>query len=418
MSSSPRTSGDGAPNGVVVTGLGATTPLGGDVASTWAGLLEGRSGIATMQQEWVSRFDLPVHIAAQLAVEPTEVLSRVEARRLDRCQQLAVVAAREAWAHAGSPEVDPERLGVVIGTGIGGANTLLDQDDLLEQGGLRKVSPLTIPMLMPNGPAAAVGLERGARAGVHSPVSACASGAEALAWGWRMIMLGEADIVIAGGTESCIAAIPFAGFSQMRAMSTRNDDPTHASRPFDVRRDGFVLGEGSGIVVLERAEFAAARGATVFGRLAGIGMSSDAFHITASPPDGEGQARAMGKALATAGLAATDVGHVNAHATSTPIGDTAEAASIRRAIGEHPVVTAPKSSMGHLLGAAGAVESIVTVLSLHEGVIPPTTNLNELDPAIDLDIVTGEPRTVNLEAAVNNSFGFGGHNVALAFTQA
>ncbi|MEO9221551.1 MAG: beta-ketoacyl-ACP synthase II [Mycobacteriaceae bacterium] len=418
MSSSPRTSGDGAPSGVVVTGLGATTPLGGDVASTWAGLLEGRSGITTMQQEWVSRFDLPVHIAAQLAVEPTEVLSRVEARRLDRCQQLAVVAAREAWAHAGSPEIDPERLGVVIGTGIGGASTLLDQDDLLEQGGLRKVSPLTVPMLMPNGPAAAVGLERGARAGVHAPVSACASGAEALAWAWRMIMLGEADVVLAGGTESCIAAIPFAGFSQMRAMSTRNDDPSHASRPFDVGRDGFVLGEGSGIVVLERAEFAAARGATVFGRLAGIGMSSDAFHITASPPDGEGQARAMGKALATAGLAAADVGHVNAHATSTPVGDTAEAASIRRAIGEHPAVTAPKSSLGHLLGAAGAVESIVTILSLHEGVIPPTTNLEELDPAVDLDIVTGAPRTVTIEAAVNNSFGFGGHNVALAFSRA
>ncbi len=417
MTSSPRTPGDGAPSGVVVTGLGATTPLGGDVASTWAGLLEGRSGITTMHQDWVSRFELPVGIAAQLAVEPTEVLTRVEARRLDRCQQVAVVAAREAWAHAGSPEVDPERLAVIVGTGIGGANTLLDQDDLLERNGLRKVSPLTIPMLMPNGAAAAVGLERGARAGVHAPVSACASGAEALAWGWRMIMTGEADVVIAGGTEACIAAIPFAGFSQMRAMSTRNDDPTHASRPFDVARDGFVLGEGAGIVVLERAEFAAARGATVLGRLAGIGTSSDAFHITASPPDGEGQARAMGKALATADLAAADIGHVNAHATSTPVGDTAEAASIRRAIGEHPAVTAPKSSLGHLLGAAGAVESIVTVLSLREGVIPPTTNLENLDPAVDLDIVTGEPRTGTFEAAINNSFGFGGHNVALAFTR-
>lgn len=417
MTSSLSTPGDGAPRGVVVTGLGATTPLGGDVASTWSGLLEGRSGITTMHQDWVTRFNLPVSIAAQLAVEPTEVLSRVEARRLDRCQQLAVVAAREAWAHAGSPEVDPERLAVIVGTGIGGANTLLDQDDLLEQNGLRKVSPLTIPMLMPNGAAAAVGLERGARAGVHAPVSACASGAEALAWAWRMIMTGEADIVVAGGTESCIAAIPFAGFSQMRAMSTRNDDPAHASRPFDVDRDGFVLGEGAGILILESASFAAARGAKVLGRLAGIGMSSDAYHITASPPDGEGQARAMAKALATGGLSAADIGHVNAHATSTPVGDSAEAASIRRAIGDHPAVTAPKSALGHLLGAAGAVESIVTVLTLSEGVIPATANLDNMDPAIELDVVTGAPRTVSIDAAVNNSFGFGGHNVALAFAR-
>ncbi|WP_127783427.1 beta-ketoacyl-ACP synthase II [Rhodococcus sp. X156] len=417
MTSFSSTPGDGAPQGVVVTGLGATTPLGGDVASTWSGLLEARSGIAPMHQEWVTKFDLPVTIAAQLAVQPTEILTRVEARRLDRCQQLAVVASREAWAHAGAPEVDPERLAVVVGTGIGGANTLLDQDDLLEGHGLRKVSPLTIPMLMPNGAAAAVGLERGARAGVHAPVSACASGAEALAWGWRMIMTGEADVVIAGGTESCIAAIPFAGFSQMRAMSTRNDDPTGASRPFDVDRDGFVLGEGAGIVVLERAEFAAARGATILGRLAGVGTTSDAFHITASPPDGEGQSRAMRKALATAGISAADVGHVNAHATSTPIGDAAEAASIRGAIGEHAAVTAPKSSLGHLLGAAGAVESIVTVLSIREGVIPPTANLHNQDPAIDLDVVTGSPRKVTIDAAINNSFGFGGHNVALAFTR-
>ena len=410
--------GGGTLPGVVVTGLGATTPLGGDVASTWAGLLESRSGIAVMEQEWVATFDLPVHIAAQLAVEPTETLTRVEARRLDRVEQLALVAAREAWAHAGSPEVDGERLAVVVGTGIGGAQTLLNQDDLLEQSGIRKVSPLTIPMLMPNGPAATVGLELGARAGVHAPVSACASGSEALAWGWRMIRSGEADVVVCGGSEACIAAIPFAGFSQMRAMSTRNDDPTTASRPFDVSRDGFVLGEGAGVVVLEREEFAAARGATVLGRLAGAGTSSDAFHITASPPDGEGQARAMGKALASAGISPSEVGHVNAHATSTPVGDAAESNSIRSAIGDHVVVTAPKSSLGHLLGAAGAVESIVSLLTLAEGRVPPTANLVDQDPAIQLDVVTGGPREVDLEVAVNDSFGFGGHNVALAFTRA
>ncbi len=417
MTSFSSTPGDGAPSGVVVTGLGATTPLGGDVASTWAGLLEGRSGVSEMHQEWVERFNLPVRIAAQLAVEPSETLSRVEARRLDRTAQLALIAAREAWAHAGAPEVEPERLAVIVGTGIGGANTLLDQDDLLEQQGIRKVSPLTVPMLMPNGAAATVGLELGARAGVHAPVSACASGSEALAWAWRMITTGEADVIVCGGTESCIAAIPFAGFSQMRAMSTRNDDPHSASRPFDIGRDGFILGEGAGIVVLERAEFAAARGATVHARLVGVGTTADAYHITASPPDGEGQARAMRNALRTAGLEPKDIGHVNAHATSTPVGDAAESNSIRTAIGDHPAVTAPKSALGHLLGAAGAVESIATVLSIRDGVIPHTTNLENLDPAVQLDVVTGKPRKVQLDAAITNSFGFGGHNVALAFTR-
>ncbi|GAB2915336.1 beta-ketoacyl-[acyl-carrier-protein] synthase family protein [Rhodococcus aerolatus] len=410
--------GAGSLPGVVVTGLGATTPLGGDVATTWSGLLEQRSGIGVMTQDWVTRFELPVSIAAQLAVEPTETLTRVEARRLDRVEQVALVAAREAWTHAGSPEVDGERLAVVVGTGIGGAQTLLNQDDLLEQSGIRKVSPLTIPMLMPNGPAATVGLELGARAGVHAPVSACASGSEALAWGWRMIRSGEADVVVCGGAEACIAAIPFAGFSQMRAMSTRNDEPTTASRPFDSSRDGFVLGEGAGIVVLEREEFARARGATIHARLLGSGTSADAFHITASPPDGEGQARAMTKALVSGGISPSDVGHVNAHATSTPVGDAAESNSIRAAIGEHVAVTAPKGALGHLLGAAGAVESIACVLSLRDGVIPPTANLVDQDPAITLDVVTGAPRQVDLQVAVNDSFGFGGHNVALAFGRA
>jgi 3-oxoacyl-[acyl-carrier-protein] synthase II len=393
---------------VVVTGYGATTPLGGDAASTWDALLAGRSGVSRLETDWVERFDLPVRIAAQLAVEPTEVLKRVEARRWDRSEQVAIIAAREAWAHAGhagdEPTVDPLRLAVIVGTGIGGAMSLLGQDDILETQGLRKVSPLTIPMLMPNGPAAYVGLELGAKAGVHAPVSACASGAEALAWGWRMIKSGEADVVVAGGAEACITSIPIAGFSQMRAMSTRNDEPERASRPFDVDRDGFVLGEGSGIMVLEREEFA------------GIGTSSDGYHITAPDPQGSGAARAIGAALRTAGIDPSDVGHVNCHATSTPVGDVAEAAAIRAAIGDHPVLTAPKSAMGHLLGAAGAVESIAAMLSVREGIIPPTLNLERIDDGVQLEVAAGEARKVELTAAVNDAFGFGGHNVALVFT--
>lgn len=408
---------------VVVTGMGATTPLGGDVASTWDGLLAGRSGVSRIEADWVDRFDLPVKIAAQLAVEPTETIKRVEARRMDRCEQVAMVAAREAWEHSGlghgaDRKVDPLRLAVIVGTGIGGAMTLLQQDDLLENDGIRKVSPLTIPMLMPNGPAAYVGLEFGAAAGVHAPVSACASGSEALAWAWRMLQANEVDVVLAGGAEACITGIPLAGFSQMRAMSTRNDEPEKASRPFDVHRDGFVLGEGAGMMVLERAEFAAARGAAVYGKLAGIGTSADAHHITAPHPEGTGAARAITAALRTAGVDRAEVGHVNCHATATPVGDVAEAAAIRASIGDHPVLTAPKSALGHLLGAAGAVEGIATLLAIRDGVVPPTLNLDEIDPGVQLDVVAGEARKVDLAVAVNDSFGFGGHNVALVFTGA
>ncbi len=409
---------------VVVTGLGATTPLGGDVASTWEGMLSGRSGVRRIdddEHEWVTRHQLPVKIAAPLAVEPTEVLPRVKARRLDRCEQVALVAAKEAWEHAGLGEpgeqVDPERLGVVIGTGIGGAVTLLDQDDLLESGGLRKVSPLTVPMLMPNGPAAWVGIEYGARAGVHAPVSACASGAEALAWALTLLRSGEVDVVLAGGAEACITGITVAGFVQARTLSQRNDDPERASRPFDTGRDGFVLGEGAGVLVLERAEFAAARGATVHGRLVGAGLTADAYHITGPEPEGVGQSRAIAKAVRDAGLEPSDVGHVNCHATSTVAGDVGETRAVRKALGDHPVLTAPKSAMGHLVGAAGAVESIITLLSIKEGIIPATLNLEQLDPGVELDVVAGEPRKVDLTAAVCDSFGFGGHNAAVAFVK-
>jgi 3-oxoacyl-[acyl-carrier-protein] synthase II len=401
---------------VLVTGLGATTPLGGDVASTWSAMLEGRSGVVRLEEEWAQQ--LSVQIVGRLAVEPTETLERVKARRLDRCEQVALVAAREAWADAGSPEVDPERIAVVVGTGIGGALSLLAQDDNLEAGGQRKVSPLTIPMLMPNGPAAVVGLDVGARGRVSAPVSACASGSEAIALALDFLRSGRYDVVLAGGAEACIHPVPLAGFANMRAMSTRNDEPARASRPFDKARDGFVLAEGAGIMVLERAEFARARGARIYAVLAGAGVSADGHDLVQPDPEGRGATRALKLALLDADLTGSDIGHVNAHATSTPLGDVAEAAAIRTAIGSHPVITAPKSGLGHLLGAAGAVESIATVLALRDGVIAPTLNLDDPDDDIGLDIVSVAARQTSIDAAVNDSFGFGGHNVALAFRRA
>jgi 3-oxoacyl-[acyl-carrier-protein] synthase II len=401
---------------VVVTGLGATTPLGGDVASTWAGLLAGRSGARPLEAEWAA--ELPVRFASQLAVEPTEVLERVEARKLDRCEQVALVAAREAWADAGRPDVAPERLGVVVGTGIGGALTLLGQDDVLEQKGPRRVAPLTVPMLMPNGPAAWIGLDVKAKAFVRAPVSACATGADALSLALDQIRLGRADVVLAGGTEACIHPLPLAGFAQMQAMSKRNDDPAAASRPFDKGRDGFVLGEGAGVLVLERGDLARARGAKIYATFAGSGITADGHHIAIPDPSGAGVAAAVRQALADADLAAEEVGHVNAHATSTPVGDLAEAIALRQTLHRDLVVTAPKGGLGHLLGAAGAVEAIATVLALREGIVPPTRNLDDPDDEVDLDVVRNEPRKVELTAALNNSFGFGGHNVVLAFRAA
>ena len=398
---------------VLVTGLGATTPLGGDVPTTWAAMLAGKSGVRKIDAEWAQ--DLPVRIVANLAVEPTDALERVQARRLDRSQQVALVAAREAWADAGAPEVDPERLAVVVGTGIGGLLTLLGQDDVMEERGHRRVSPLTIPMVMPNGAAATVALEIGARAGVHTPVSACASGAEAIALGLDIIRAGRADVVVVGGAEACIHPLPLAGFAQMRALSTRNDHPEAACRPFDKGRDGFVLGEGAGILVLERADYAKARGARAYGKLAGAGMTADAYHIAAPDLVGAGASRAITNAVRDAGLTAADIGHANAHATSTPVGDSVEAAALLSALGEHPVVTSTKSMTGHMLGAAGAVEAIATLLAISDGVVPFIRNLDDPDDDIRLDLVRDKPRLITLHAAVNDSFGFGGHNVALVF---
>ncbi|MEV0397797.1 beta-ketoacyl-ACP synthase II [Polymorphospora rubra] len=402
---------------VVVTGLGATTPLGGDVASTWEAMLAGRSGVGALTQEWAAQ--LPVRIAAELAVDPAEVLDRVRLRRLDRSEAIALIAAHQAWADAGLVDsgLDPERLAVSVGSGIGGAQTLLAQDDILEASGPRRVSPHTIPMLMPNGPAAWVGLELGAKGGVHSVASACATGAEAVALGLDLIRAGRADVVLAGGTEAVIHPMPIAGFASMRAMSTRNDDPERASRPWDKARDGFVLGEGAGALVLERADHAAARGARVYARLAGSGITSDGYDIVQPDPAGSGAVRAITKALADSGVAKSDIVHVNAHATSTPVGDMAEIAALRLALGDHPVLTATKSMSGHLLGAAGALESIATILAIRDGIVPPTINLDDPDDGLSLDVAANKARHLDIPAALNNSFGFGGHNVALVFTR-
>ncbi|MEU8333344.1 beta-ketoacyl-ACP synthase II [Micromonospora sp. NPDC048839] len=402
---------------VVVTGLGATTPLGGDVASTWDAMLAGRSGVSALTQEWAAQ--LPVRIAAQLAVEPSEVLDRVRLRRLDRSEAIAIIAAQQAWADAGlaGSDLDGERLAVSVGSGIGGATTLLAQDDILEASGPRRVSPHTIPMLMPNGPAAWVGLELGAKAGVHSMASACATGAEAIALGLDIIRSGRADVVVAGGTEAVIHPLPIAGFSSMRAMSTRNDDPERASRPWDRGRDGFVLGEGAGILVLERAEHAAARGARVYARLAGAGITSDAYDIVQPHAEGEGAIRAIAKAIADADVAKRDIVHVNAHATSTPVGDMLEIGGLHKALGDHPVLSATKSMTGHLLGAAGALESIATILAIRDSVVPPTINLDDPEPGLTLDVAAHKARHMEIPAALNNAFGFGGHNVALVFAR-
>jgi 3-oxoacyl-[acyl-carrier-protein] synthase II len=413
---------------VVVTGIGATTPLGGDAASTWEGLVAGKSGVKPLEQDWAA--EQAVRIAAPVAVEPTETIPRPQARRLDRSAQFALVAAQEAWKDAGfearageGADVDPDRLGTVIASGIGGVTTLLDQYDVLKEKGVRRVSPHTVPMLMPNGPSANVGLAVGARAGVHTPVSACASGAEAIGYAIEMIRTGRADVVVAGGTEAAIHPLPIAAFGNMMAMSKNNDDPQGASRPFDTGRDGFVLGEGAGVIVLESAEHAAARGARVYAEAVGQGISADSHDIVQPEPGGRGISHALQNLLDRTDLDPAEIVHVNAHATSTPAGDIAELKALRKVFGDdtdHMAVSSTKSMTGHLLGGAGGVESVATVLALYHRVAPPTINVTELDPeaAANADIVTGEARKLPVDgriAALNDSFGFGGHNVVLAF---
>ncbi|OBB73184.1 3-oxoacyl-ACP synthase KasA [Mycobacterium sp. 852014-52144_SCH5372336] len=412
--SRPSTANGGFPN-VVVTAVTATTSVAADIESTWKGLLAGESGIRVLEDEFVTKWDLPVRIGGHLVDAIDDHMTRLDMRRMSYVQRMAKFLSGQLWETAGTPEVDPDRFAVVVGTGLGGGEKIVETYDAMNEGGPRKVSPLAVQMIMPNGAAAVIGLQLGARAGVITPVSACSSGSEAIAHGWRQIVMGDADIAVVGGVEGGIEALPIAAFSMMRAMSTKNEDPEGASRPFDKNRDGFVFGEAGALMVIETEEHAKARGAKPLARLMGAGITSDAFHMVAPASDGLRAGQAMKRAMETAGLDPKDIHHVNAHATATSIGDVAEANAIRSAGVEHAAIYAPKSALGHSIGAVGALESALTVLSLRDGVIPPTLNYETPDPEIDLDVVAGEPRYGDYQYAINNSFGFGGHNVALAF---
>jgi beta-ketoacyl ACP synthase len=412
----PLTTGNGLPD-VVVTGIAMTTALAVDTENTWKKLLDGQSGIRTLDDPFVEEYELPVRIGGHLLEDFESDLGRVEKRRLSYLQKMSTVLGRRVWQNAGSPDVDTRRLLVSIGTGMGSSEELLFAYDGMRVKGLRAVSPLVVQMFMPNGPAAVVGLDLGAKAGVCTPVSACASGSEAIANAWRNIVYGEADIAVCGGVETKIEAVPIAAFAQMRiVLSNTNDDPAGACRPFDRDRNGFVFGEAAALMVIETEEHAKARGATILARIMGASVTSDGYHIVAPDPNGIQAGQAITRAIQLAGLKPEDIDHINAHATGTNVGDVAEGWAINNAMGNHrPAVYAPKSALGHSVGAVGAVESILTVLALRDGVIPPTRNLLNLDPEIDLDVVAGEPRSGNYQYAINNSFGFGGHNVAIAF---
>lgn len=404
---------------IVVTGIGATSPLGGTAQESWNALLAGESGVRSLDHDWVAQYELPVTFAAEAKVRPEEVLERVEYKRLDPSSQFALISAREAWADAGSPEVDPIRVGVDYSTGIGGLWTLLDAWDTLRDKGPRRVLPMTIPMLMPNAAAAAISMSIPSRAYARTDVSACASSTEALANAYEHMQRGLADVVIAGGTEAVVHPLPIAAFASMQALSKRNDDPATASRPYDISRDGFVLGEGSATVVLETEEHALGRGARIYAELAGGAVTSDSYHITAPDPEGSAAARAMTAAIEQAGAVPSDVAHINAHATSTPVGDIAEYRAMLRVFGDHLpkiAVSATKAATGHLLGGTGALEAIFTILALQTRTAPPTINLTEQDPEILLDVVTS-PRALDDGPllAISNSFGFGGHNSVVAF---
>ena len=407
---------------VVITGVGVITPVGADAPTTWQSMLAGHSGVRALTADWAAR--MPCQIAAPAAAEPTTLIDRVQARKLDRCEMFALIAAREAWADAGKPDVDPAKLGVVVASGIGGISSTLSAYDTLRERGWQRLSPFTVPMLMPNGSAGWISIELGAQAGVHTPVSACASGAEAIGYGIDMIKSGRADIVVAGGTEAAIFELNVAAFAAMRALSLRNDEPERASRPFDKNRDGFVLGEGAGILVLESESHAASRSARVYAVAAGAGYSCDAHHIAQPAPDGAGARAAISRALVNAGVSASQIAHVNAHATSTPAGDVLEARAIAAALGEaaaNVVVSSTKSMTGHLLGGAGAVESVAAILALRDRMAPPTINLD--DPEDDLGVeIAVKPTELQSHgpepmAVLNNSFGFGGSNVAIVFTE-
>jgi beta-ketoacyl ACP synthase len=407
--------GNGLPD-VVVTGIAMTTALATDADSTWKRLLDGQSGIRKLDDPFIEQFDLPVRIGGPLLEDFDHELTRVELRRYLFLQKISTRLGRRVWANAGSPEVDTNRLMVSIGTGMGSTEEWITAYDEIRERGIRAISPFGVQKAMPNAAAAAVGLELGAKAGITTPVSACASGAEAIAEAWRKIVLGEADIAICGGVETRIEAVPIAAFAQMHLLSTNNDDPAGACRPFDKDRDGFVFGEAGALMVVETEDHAKSRAANILGRMMGVAITSDGYHIVAPDPNGERAGHAIARAIELGGLTPRDIDHINAHATGTTVGDLAEAKAINNAMGAHrPAVYAPKAALGHSVGAVGAVESILTVLSLREGVIPPTLNLRNLDPEIDLDVVADEPRAGDYRYAINNSFGFGGHNVALVF---
>ena len=397
----------------VVTGYGAVTPVGLTAPDTWDALLRGESGVRTIKDDWAA--DLPVRIAARVDDAFSEGLAVREVRRTDRAEQLTLVAGREAWASAGSPDVDPTRLAVVVGSANGGIATTLDQSRVLDEQGPRRVSPHTVTMLMANGPAAWLSIDLGAKAGARAPISACAAGSEAIAMGREMILAGTADVVVCGGVEAGVRAFSLAAFAAARAMSTRNDQPERASRPFDVHRDGFVMGEGSALLVLESEEHARARGAVVHGVVSGAALTSDAFDIVGGDP--ENQARTIGLALRSAGLSPADVGLVHAHATSTPVGDVNEADALRAALAIPPPVTSTKGATGHLLGASGSLGVLVALLAVRDGRVPPTLNLDSLDPAVDLDVVRGAAQPTAARHALVNAFGFGGHSASIVVSR-
>ncbi len=403
---------------IVVTGIGASSPVGGTAPESWAGLLAGESGANSLTQPWVAELDLPVTFAAEAKVRPDEVLERIEIKRLDPVSQFALIAGREAWTDAGAPEIEPERLGVEWATGIGGLWTLLDAWDTLKEKGPRRVLPMTVPMLMPNAAAAAVSMHLNARAFARTDVSACASSTESIANAYDHLQKGYADIIVAGGSESCIHGITLASFASMQALSKRNDDPATASRPYDLNRDGFVMGEGAAALVLETEEHALARGAHIYAEIAGGGVTSDSYHITAPDPEGWGAARAVRAALEQAGASVDEVTHINAHATSTPVGDIAEYKALLAVFGErvHEIpVSATKAATGHLLGGTGALEAVFTILAVKNRLAPPTINISEQDPDIPLSVGgDAQPLGDQPQLAISNSFGFGGHNSVVA----
>ncbi len=404
---------------IAVTGIGASSPVGGTAPDSWSALLDGVSGTSALEHDWVEQYQLPVKFAAQAAVRPDTVLPRPVAKRLDPSSQFALVAAMEAWEDAGSPEVDPDRLGVDFATGIGGLWTLLDAWDTLREKGPRRVLPMTVPMLMPNSAAGNLSLHFNARAYARTVASACASSTESIVAAVEHLRDGLADVVIAGGCESVIHPITIASFSSMQALSRRNDDPATASRPTSIDRDGFVMGEGAAVLILEREESAKARGAKIYGYVIGGGVTADSYHITANDPEGTGAARAVRMALEMADVSPDDVTHINAHLTSTPVGDPNEYVALKTVFGDRVdeiPVSGTKASTGHLLGGTGALEAIFTILALRDRVAPPTINITEQDPDVPFR-VSGSPQPLGdgPQLAISNSFGFGGHNAVAAF---